>query len=256
MATGVLPLLIGRATRLAQFMSQAGKTYEAGVRFGWATDTYDATGEATGPRVEVRLDEALLTSALASFRGPMLQRPPAFSAKKVDGTRAYRLARRDQPPALASVPVTVHALELLGIEGDTARLRLECSAGFYVRSLAHDLGVALGTGAHLAALRRTRSGEFDLSRAVPFADVTHEPDAVLARVIAPGSLLRHLPGCRLTREGLGWVLHGRDVEPRWMVDPPPVARGGTVRLLDAAGNLVALGVTADSGALHPAVVLR
>jgi tRNA pseudouridine55 synthase len=259
LATGVLPLLIGRATRLARFLASATKTYTAHVQFGWGTDTYDSAGEPTGPPTPAPVDRGALETVLGGFRGSYLQQPPAYSAKKVGGHRAYALARASRVVALEPVMVTVHDLRLLELDGGTATIEVTSSAGFYVRSLAHDLGVALGIAAHLAGLRRTRSGEFDLTQAVPFGVALEAPGAALNGIVPAGALLRHLKGCRLTEEGVRLVCHGRDVEPRLLLDapPPPGTAESPVRLLDEAGALVALGVVREaSGALHPVVVLR
>ncbi|MBD0324200.1 MAG: tRNA pseudouridine(55) synthase TruB, partial [Aldersonia sp.] len=240
LATGVLPLLIGRATRLAQFVASATKTYTAHVQFGWSTDTYDSAGEPTGPPAPAAVDRGALETVLGRFRGSFSQRPPAYSAKKVGGHRAYALARASRVVTLEPVIVTVHDLRLLELEAGRATIEVTSSAGFYVRSLAHDLGVALGIPAHLARLRRIRSGEFDLTQAVPFAEALQAPRSALHRLVPAGALLRHLEGCRLSDEGVRWVCHGRDIEPRLLLDAPP--RPGTterpVRLLDAAGELV------------------
>jgi tRNA pseudouridine55 synthase len=257
LATGVLPLLIGRATRLAQFLSSDTKTYTAQVQFGWGTDTYDSAGEPTGPTIPAAVERGALERVLEGFRGTISQQPPAYSAKKVGGRRAYALARASRVVTLAPVTVTVHDLRLLELEGGAATIELTSSAGFYVRSLAHDLGVALGTAAHLTGLRRTRSGEFDLSQAVPFGLALEAPHAALERLVPSRGLLGHLEGCRLTEEGVRWAHHGRDIEPRLLLDPPPGAAEARVRLLDPAGALVALGVVRQaSGVLHPVVVLR
>jgi tRNA pseudouridine55 synthase len=257
LATGVLPLLIGRATRLAQFLASATKTYTAHVQFGWGTDTYDSAGEPAGPPTPAAVDRAALETVLERFRGSFSQQPPAYSAKKVGGHRAYALARASRVVALEPVMVTVHDLRLVELKGGTATIEVTSSAGFYVRSLAHDLGVSLGTPAHLAGLRRTRSGEFDLTQAVPFGVALEAPDAALDRLVPSRALLGHLEGCRLSDEGVRWALHGRDIQPRLLLDPPPRAAEGPVRLLDPAGALVALGVVREaSGALHPVVVLR
>jgi tRNA pseudouridine55 synthase len=257
LATGVLPLLIGRATRLAQFLASATKTYTAHVQFGWGTDTYDSAGEPAGPPTPALVDRAALETVLERFRGSFSQQPPAYSAKKVGGHRAYALARASRVVALEPVMVTVHDLRLVELKGGTATIEVTSSAGFYVRSLAHDLGVSLGTPAHLAGLRRTRSGEFDLTQAVPFGVALEAPDAALDRLVPSRALLGHLEGCRLSDEGVRWALHGRDIQPRLLLDPPPRAAEGPVRLLDPAGALVALGVVREaSGALHPVVVLR
>ena len=184
-ATGLLPLVLGRATRLARFLSGHDKSYDAVVRFGVATDTYDGEGTSAGPvHSGPRPAREAVDRALDAFRGTFLQTPPAYSAKKIEGTRSYRLARRAKrerersvrscpsrlPPALparpAPVSVTARAIDIRDFDGDTVSLRVECSAGFYVRSLAHDLGAALGIGAHLTALRRTHSGRLSVDDAI------------------------------------------------------------------------------------------
>jgi tRNA pseudouridine55 synthase len=255
MATGVLPLLLGRATRLAQFLSAARKTYVAAVRFGWATDTDDASGTPLGsaPAAGVPPDPERLRAAINGFTGDLLQRPPAFSAKKVGGRRSYDLARRDQAVQLPPVAVTVHALALDALVGDTATLRITSSAGFYVRALARDLGTALGTGAHLAALRRIGSGEFTIESAIPLEEALAEPAAARRAVRPLHDLLRDRPGVRLTPAEVDAVRHGRDVAP---AEP---AEGSldtdVVRLLAPDGALVAIARTRSPGVLHPAVVL-
>jgi tRNA pseudouridine55 synthase len=257
LATGVLPLLIGRATRLAQFLAGATKTYEARVQFGWATDTYDSAGEPTGPTTPTPVERRSLEDLLERFRGTFGQQPPVYSAKKVGGHRAYALARASRVVTLEPVAVTVHDLRLLDVDGSAATLEVTSSAGFYVRSLAHDLGIAMGTGAHLARLRRTRSGEFDLTHAVALGLVIDAPATALRRLVPVGALLGHLPGCRVSEEGVRWVHHGRDVDARLLLDAPPEAVAGHVRLLDPAGALVALAVVRPgAGVLHPTVVLR
>jgi tRNA pseudouridine55 synthase len=165
-ATGVLPVSVGKATRFAQFYLKSRKSYEGAIHFGFSTDTYDATGEATSEAVVVAPEAALLEDSFRQFTGRLLQAPPPFSAKHIGGVRAYELARQRKPVTLAPVEVEIYALELLSLEGAKVRFAVECSGGTYVRSLAHDLGQKLGCGAHLAALRRTAVAEFVLSRAV------------------------------------------------------------------------------------------
>ena len=257
LATGVLPLLVGRATRLARFMAGATKTYEARVQFGWSTDTHDAAGEPAGPATPAVIDRRTLEDRLDRFRGTFAQTPPAYSAKKVGGHRAYALARADRAVSLDAAMVTVHDLRVLDFDGAAATLAVTSSAGFYVRALAHDLGEAVGTPAHLARLRRTRSGEFDLDQAVPLGVAIATPEVALERLVPAGALLGHLPGYHVSEQGLRWVHHGRDVEPRMLLDGPPRGSDGPVRLLDPSGALVALAlVRPGAGVLHPSVVLR
>ena len=166
MATGILPLVLGRYTRLAQFFNDSSKVYEGEIRFGFSTDTYDAEGEPVGPISSAHPTLGDIQRHLPPLTGRILQTPPAYSAKKINGVAAYKLARQDKPVELKAVEVEVLRFEIQSVWGDRARFVAEVSAGTYIRSLAHDLGQALGCGAHLTELRRTRAGEFTLSGAV------------------------------------------------------------------------------------------
>ena len=166
MATGVLPLVLGRFTRLAQFFNESIKVYEGEICFGFSTDTYDADGEAVGPVSTAQPTLEQIHRLLPAFTGRILQVPPAYSAKKIHGVAAYKLARKDKIVRLEPVEVEVHRFEIKSVCGNRARFLTEVSAGTYIRSLAHDLGQALGCGAHLTQLRRTQAGEFNLSHAV------------------------------------------------------------------------------------------
>src|SRR5271154_6899557 len=167
LATGVLVLALGRATRLARFYAGRRKRYTCAVRFGFATDTYDADGEPLGPDSAPVLDAEQLQRLAAQFVGKIQQMPPAFSAKKIHGRPAHELARKHKPVKLAPVEVEVYEFRLTGIEGAVARFTVECGPGTYIRSLAHDLGIQHGTGAHLVEITRTAVGEFTLDHAVP-----------------------------------------------------------------------------------------
>lgn len=263
LATGVLPLACGRATRLVRFLSAADKTYEATIHFGVTTDTYDVTGEETS-RSERQPQTADLERAVSSLSGRYEQRPPAYSAKKVGGRRAYELAREDQPVELRPVPVNVSSVEILGFTGDRVTIALTCSAGFYVRSFAHELGERLGTGACLEELRRTRSGDFTLDGAATLDALHDDGENGAGWLVAMDSLLPSIPAVHLTDEGRLRVSHGRSVEIAHMLPAalrsPATAPGDGeatwTRLIDEHGHLVAL---AQAGAvpesLHPAVVL-
>src|ERR1700757_1950214 len=165
MATGVLPLLLGKFTRLAQFFSSAEKTYTGTIRFGFATDTYDADGELVGPRIEPVLTLCGVREAAARFHGEMQQMPPAFSAKKIAGTPAYKLARAGKPVELKPAVIRITSFEIIEMEGAEARFAMSISSGGYVRSVAHELGKDMGCGAHLSSLRRTRAGPVSLDEA-------------------------------------------------------------------------------------------
>lgn len=255
-ATGLLPLVCGRATRLASLLSGDDKVYEATIRLGWATDTDDADGQPLGSPSSQRPADADIEEAAHAFRGTFDQMPPTHSAKRLGGHKAYDLARSAAPVALRAVPVTVRALDVTGREGDELHLRVTATAGFYVRALARDLGESLGCGAHLLALRRTRSGAFDVADAMPLATAERLGPGVAAHVIAPAAALPHLPAVRVTATGLKRAVHGNALGPehlegRWV---PPHGAGGPVRVLGPDGELVAL-AHSRGGALHPAVVL-
>jgi tRNA pseudouridine55 synthase len=171
LATGVLVLLLGRATRLVQFYGGRRKRYSAGFRFGFATDTYDSDGEAQGPDAPSVLDQAMLERLAAERVGRFEQTPPSFSAKKVHGRPAYELARKKQPVELKPVEVELFEYRLTEIAGPLARFVIECSSGTYIRALAHDMGQKLGCGGHLAEITRTAVGEFSLEQAVKLEEL-------------------------------------------------------------------------------------
>jgi tRNA pseudouridine55 synthase len=264
-ASGVLPLVLGRATRLARFMSGSNKTYEAVIRFGQATDTYDAEGV---PVAELCTSGAppreRIESALDAFRGTFVQQPPAFSAKKIAGRRSYesaregrsRLAPAGQPALPAPVPVTVQRLDIVSIADDCVTLRIECSAGFYVRSLAHDLGGSVGIGAHLASLRRTASAGLTLADAISLDAAERSRTEAMAALVPLERMLPDLPSVVLSEAGVERAVHGRDLGSA-QVTSGPWPDAGSVRLFDQAGNLIGIGGPAGSpGFLHPSVVLR
>lgn len=260
-ATGVLPLCVGRATRLARFLAGGEKVYRATVRLGFATTTDDLTGEPLGAARPVEVDDEDLRRALHALVGTFDQVPPAFSARQVGGRRLYELARRGEAVARAATPVTVHALELVSRGRDTLELGVRCSAGTYVRALARDLGERLGVGAHLTALRRTRSGAFELSQAVPGDDLA---DAA-SRLVPLRGLLLELPAVRVGEAGRRLVGHGRELDEAAVEGGFPGTGAERVRVLDEAGELLALAVPRGfepverglprSRTLHPDVVL-
>ncbi len=257
LATGVLPLVVGRATRLASFLSSAEKEYVAQVRFGAATPTYDAEGTDAIQHAEVPATPGVIESALSAFTGTYLQQPPPFSAKKVAGTPAYKLARAQQTVAIKPVEVTVRSLDLCGYRDGVAELRLVSSTGFYVRTLAHELGQRVGCGAYLQALRRTRSGEFGIDVAHPLAAIVEAGAAAADALIPMGSLLPAMPSVTLNDSGLGRAGHGNALRPGDWVGrlPEGASEGGRVRLLDASADLLGIGEWRPGGLLHPVVVL-
>ncbi|RPJ85424.1 MAG: tRNA pseudouridine(55) synthase TruB [Acidobacteria bacterium] len=249
MATGVLPLVVGRATRLSRFLSASEKEYRAEIRLGYSTDTDDATGEPlgasagnTGP-VSLPSPDAI-AEALRSFVGVQTQEPPAYSAKKVGGVRSYARARGGMAVRPAAVAVTVERLDLLAVDRDVVAVSLVCSAGFYVRSLARDLGARLGTGAHLASLRRLRSGEFSEREAIPLEAIQADPGAAAAGFRQMDLLLTHLPYLSLTDEGVRRARSGQDMAAEGSAATRPY-----VRLVAVAEP------SARPGFLHPCIVL-
>jgi tRNA pseudouridine55 synthase len=260
LATGVLPLVVGQATRLSQFLTGAPKGYEATIRLGVATTTYDADGDVvrtTAFEDVARLPDADLEAALDAFRGSFDQMPPPYSAKKIAGVRAYSLARRQLEVPTTPVRVTVTLLELLERRGDLVRVRVEAGAGFYVRSLAHHLGERLGCGAHLDALRRYRSGPFTLEDAITMEELRDGVDAAEAYLVPMEHLLEELPIIELSDSGTIRARHGNalgpgDARPRTGTIP---AEGGLCRLISGEGRLVALARRTAAGSLQPVVVL-
>jgi tRNA pseudouridine55 synthase len=237
-ATGVLPICVGRATRLARFLSGGEKEYLATVRMGFATTTDDLTGEPLGAPAAFEATHDELCAALSSLVGSFDQVPPAFSARHVAGRRLYELARRGEAVRRAATPVTVHALELVSRTGGTVELAVRCSPGTYVRALARDLGERLGTGAHLTALRRIRSGAFDLSQAVAGDDLSGAEGMLMPMA----GLLLDLPAVRVGDEGRRLVGHGRELGREVVLEGFPEEPVERVRVLDARGELLALAV--------------
>ena len=272
MATGVLPLVIGRATRLTQFLLKDSKTYSATIRLGFSTDTYDALGTPVGSNGNPSLDlsrelgDQVIESALNKFRGTFDQCPPPFSAKKIGGIRAYTIARRGGPVVTVPVQVTVDHLRLLKAENSRLQVEITCSSGFYVRSLAHDIGQMLGCGAHLQALRRTRSGEFDLTHAIPLEsavqgsgeakNMVNPAPPIVDRILPLSELLKALPSAILTSRGRRCASNGQPINQDELTHIDEVIGMATskVRLFDETGQLVAIAEKKE-GALHPRVVL-
>jgi tRNA pseudouridine55 synthase len=268
MATGVLPLVLGRATRLARFLAATEKTYVAAIRLGRSTDTYDATGRGVSsggcggegrtcsPDHPQSVGRPAIEDALAGFLGTYDQRPPPFSAKKIDGVRAYVRARQGASVELKAAPVTVHELAIVACAADLVTLRIVCSAGFYVRALAQALGERLGTGAHLESLRRTKAGGFDERQAVRLETIELEGAAALGRAVPAEQALPHLPVVVLTTTGEERARHGALLGPSDFSGPVVPNERGSVRLVGPAGSLIAIGRPGPMpGSLHPFVVM-
>jgi tRNA pseudouridine55 synthase len=258
-ATGLLVLLAGRATRLSQFLVLDFKEYIADIRLGVSTPTYDADSRNEGTLMPMPEDFTVdaVEGVLPEFRGTYWQVPPPFSAKKIAGTRAYELARRNLHVELKPAQVTAREIEILHYVADgLVRLRVACSAGFYVRSLAHDLGQRLGCGAHLESLRRTKAGPFTILDAAPLEELEAEPDRAAARIVGMNDVLAELPALTLVEEGVRRASHGNAVAPHQVVGGfSAAAAHPRVRLLDRDGALLAVAEQAPDALLHPVVVL-
>jgi tRNA pseudouridine55 synthase len=266
LATGLLVILVGPATRTAQFLAADEKEYIADVRLGVSTPTYDAASLANGvryPIADIRYPTDMeLEAVLARFRGSFLQTPPPFSAKKIASVPAYEKARKNQPVDLKPVPVTVRELEVLDASdighGGLLRLRVAASAGFYVRSLAHDLGQALGCGAHLEALRRIRVGRFRVEDGLTLDKVEASG---AARLVSLNDLLGEMPLVTLTAEGVRRAAHGNSLAPHHLEKGDrsifDAGKGDSplFRVRDGDGRLLAVAERRPDGLLHPLVVL-
>jgi tRNA pseudouridine55 synthase len=211
MATGVLPLLIGRYTRLAQYFATAEKSYSGTIRFGFATDTYDADGKPTGSCVEPELTLDGIRAAAFRFRGEINQMPPPYSAKKIAGTPAYKLARSGKPVELKAVSIHISRFEILASDGSEVEFEMAVSAGGYVRSVAHELGQQLGCGAHLSSLRRTCAGASTLSDAHALEELdplAGDIGALEEKCIHPRKLLPEMPAVTADEIALGRLRNG------------------------------------------------
>jgi tRNA pseudouridine55 synthase len=253
LATGVLVLACGRATRLVRFLTASDKDYEATIRFGLTTDSFDITGVETSRSGEVPSRDAVLR-AIEQLSGEYQQMPPAYSAKQVGGRRAYDFARSEEEVVLKPVLVRVSRADLTGFDDQRATVSLTASAGFYVRTFAHELGRLVGTGACLEALRRTRSGEFRLVEALPLEAL--QDDEVDVDLIPVERLLPGLPSVVVTDEGLARVTHGRELAAEHYAEIRPGLISAWTRIFDSGGRLTALGTAGSTaGSLHPAIVL-
>jgi len=253
-ATGVLPLVIGRATRLAQFYTRSDKIYEATVRIGFATDTYDRGGTPTSAVTEPAVGAEELERLLDNFRGEIMQAPPPVSAKKVDGVRAYQLARRQMPVDLPPAPVRIYELTLLEVRGCEVRLRARCSGGTYLRSIAHDLGQALGCGAHLRDLRRVGSAEYTLEQAhtIPQLQRLASENQLGEALIPDARMLPDFPTVYVEALVAGQIRQGRN----FPVSAFRVQQGTRyVKAVSSDGELIAIGEAVLPNLYHPAVVL-
>ena len=236
MATGVLPIFIGRATRAVPFFEHADKVYEAGLRLGLVTDTQDVTGRTLETH-EVDVTQAQLEAALDKFRGEIAQIPPMYSAIKVNGQKLYALARQGKAVERAPRPVTIFALDLLGGAGADWRLRVHCSKGTYVRTLCHDIGAALGCGGCLSALRRTRAGAYDVTRSHTMAEIlaADDPEALL---LPTDSLFSDRPALKVAENAERKLRNGAPLHT-------PKLKDGEYRVYNQAGDFLLLAQVAN-----------
>jgi tRNA pseudouridine55 synthase len=273
LATGVLVLLLGRATRLVQFYSGRRKRYSAGLRFGFATDTYDSDGEAQGPDASPVLDRAMLERFAAERVGRFAQTPPSFSAKKIHGRPAYELARKKQVVELKAVEVELFEYKLTEIEGSIARFVIECSSGTYIRSLAQEMGQQLGCGAHLAEITRLAVGEFSLQQAIKLEELAEGARAgkFADYLVKLENLLPNFPRAnvlpvveRRVRHGTKFNVTVSQIQPG-RVEPPPGAtteldagepRPPRLRVFNQQDKLIAIAEAVVPRTYQPIVVFE
>ena len=245
LATGLLVLCVGKATRLQAYLMGMEKTYEGTIQFGWATDSYDSTGEPVGEAVEKSIEGIDLAPHVAKLSGEIEQMPPAFSAKKIDGVRAYELARKGEEVKLQPKRVTVYEFTIVEVQGSTARFLVRSSAGTYMRSLAHDLGQAIGVPAHLKELRRTKIGNFDIAQAIGFDELSDSgPEVLLAAPHFQSLADIDLP---LEKLRIDWAQQGRLMQGQAVIIVPPVAvkKGDLLALGNPHDQLVAIAEVAN-----------
>lgn len=265
-ATGVLLVCVGTATRLVRFLQHADKSYECTVHFGWETDTYDADGEPLGePMAVPALDPARVAAVIGRFVGEIDQVPPVYSAKKIRGQPSYRRVRRGEEVEHEPVRVRIDALELLDVERDRVRLRVDCGPGTYVRTLAVDIGREMGFPAHLHSLRRTRVGRFGLETALTLEQLQQQTAEQIERqLVPPPEMLADWPGVVVDRAGAQALRHGGVVEPRYVIERlsgtggarlTGGAEGSWVRVLDGDGAMLAAAEARPGGVLQPRVVM-
>jgi tRNA pseudouridine55 synthase len=252
MATGVLPLLLGKFTRLAQYFSSAEKSYTGTIRFGFATDTYDCEGEAMGPRVEPVLTLDQVRTASVRFRGEIEQLPPPFSAKKIGGTPAYKLARAGKPVDLKAVRIRISSLEIVALDGAEATFTMRVSAGGYVRAVAHELGKDLGCGAHLSRLRRTQAGVFTLDDAHGLNELeplSGNSEALALKCLHPRSLLPEMPSVTGDPFVLGRLRNGAQA------NLPEFSKASMVKVFADQRELVGIAKRVAGTLFQPVVVM-
>lgn len=251
MATGVLPLLLGRYTRLAQFFGQSDKFYEGRIRFGFATDTFDAEGDASSPAQPLTHSLQELKQLAARFHGEIDQVPPVYSAKKINGVPAHKLARSGADVPVKAARITIYDLQLLALEDDEATFTMKVSAGGYVRSVAHELGQSAGSGAHLSALRRTQAGPFTLEQAITVDELKSLPTAaaIEARLPHPRTLLPEMPSVTVDEQTAGRIRNGMQV------NLPEFSQATLIKIFETPTDLLAIARRVAGTLMQPVVVM-
>ncbi|HEX2917766.1 MAG TPA: tRNA pseudouridine(55) synthase TruB [Edaphobacter sp.] len=250
MATGVLPLLLGKYTRLAQFIGQSEKWYEGRIHFGYSTDTFDAEGKPTSSPVPLQLSLDQLRTLAEGFHGEIDQVPPVYSAKKIQGVAAHKLARAGADVPVKAARITVHDFQLLSLEGDEANFTIHVSAGGYVRSVAHELGKLAGCGAHLSALRRTRAGAFTLAHALSVdALKTLSSPEIEARLPHPRTLLPEIPSVTVDEQTAGKLRNGMQV------NVPDFSQSALIKIFTSPTDLLAISRRIAGTLVQPIVVI-
>jgi tRNA pseudouridine55 synthase len=250
MATGVLPLLLGKYTRLAQFFGQAEKHYEGKIRFGFATDTFDMEGTPSGDAQPLTQSLDELRELGRRFHGEMDQVPPIYSAKKINGVPAHKLARAGVDVPVKAARITIHRFELTSLDGDTAGFAMEVSAGGYVRSVAHELGQLAGCGAHLCALRRTRAGAFRLAQAITVDQLKQTAPAELEALLPhPRTLLPEMPSVTVDEQMSGRIRNGMQV------NLPDFSQAPLVKVFTSPTDLLAIARRVAGTLMQPIVVM-
>ena len=254
LATGVLPMVVGRATRLAQYYTKDLKAYRATIRFGLSTDTYDREGEVLTTTPLERLDPSQIEAAANKFRGKLSQVPPPISAKKINGVPAYKLARQNKPVELKAVDVEVFSIQIESIEASDVTMHIECSSGTYIRSIAHEMGQLLGCGAVVQELRRTLSGEFQLAQARTLEQLEAlAAEGKFAEALISGEqLLPSFPSERVDLITEAQIRQGRDFRTSPFRVSPSAPR---VKAMSESGELIAIGEQKLPNLYHPVVVL-
>jgi tRNA pseudouridine55 synthase len=250
-ATGVLPVILGNFTRLAQFYTHSEKTYEGEFRFGFATSTYDADGDATSTPQDVVLNYDKVQALAAHFRDTVEQMPPPFSAKKIAGVRAYRLARKNQEVRLKPVAIEIKEFVILDVVGDRVTFRAHVGSGTYLRSIAHDMGQKLGCGAHLSALRRTAVAEFLIedARSLEELEAAMRQGTAEDLFVHPRKLVPQLPSVTANEENVALIRTGR------AVNLPEMSRAPLVKVFYGERDLIAIATRVAGTLFHAGIVL-